>query len=190
MKEQQRRCVMNFLRRVFWFLNRFFMTPAFRMGLGPLICNPVSGYIMVIKNIGRKSGKIYFTPANYAISDGFIYCMAGFGRKSDWYLNLAAHPQTELLLPGRAVTARMEVVSDSAEALKVCKQIFKNAGVAGFFEGYNPWRAPDEKFLKTLKRAPILRFKPISIANGPTDAGGWHWIVLLVAAAWFLNEVL
>ena len=181
---------MNFLRRVFWFLNRFFMVPAFRMGLGSLICNPVSGYIMVIKNIGRKSGKVYFTPANYAIFDGNIYCMAGFGRKSDWYLNLTAEPQAEILLPGRAVTARMEDVSDSDEALKACKQIFKNAGVAGFMEGYNPWRALDERFLHTLKRAPILRFKPVSIANGPTDAKGWHWVVLIAAAAWFLIEVL
>ena len=171
---------MNALRKVFWFINRFFMVPAFRMGLGPLICNPVSGYIMVIRNIGRKSGKEYHTPTNYAIRDGYIYCMAGFGRKSDWYLNLAAHPHAELILPGRAVSCQMEEVKDPTEALEMCKQIFKNAGFAGFMEGYNPRQAPDEKFVQTLKRAPILRFRPTGIASGPTDAGGWHWVVLLL----------
>ena len=180
---------MDVLRRVFWFINRFFMVPAFRMGLGALICNPVSGYIMVIKNIGRKSGKTYFTPTNYAIQNGNIYCMAGFGRKSDWYLNLTAHPQAELLLPGRAIACQLEEVSDPAEALNVCKQIFKNAGFAGFMEGFNPWRAPDDRFLKTLQRAPILRFRPVSIASGATDAGGWHWITLLIVLGIILATI-
>ena len=182
--------LMDMLRKIFRFLNRFFMVPAYRMGLASLICNPLSGYIMVIKNIGRKSGKNYFTPANYAIHNGNIYCMAGFGRKSDWYLNLAAHPQAELLLPGRSVRVQMEEVSSPDEALKACKQVFKNAGVAGFMEGFNPWRARDENFLRTLQRAPILRFKPISIAGGPTDAGGWHWITLLLVGVLILIKAL
>ena len=180
---------MDALRRVFWFINRFFMVPAFRMGLGVLICNPVSGYIMVIKNTGRKSGRLYFTPTNYAIQNGYLYCMAGFGRKSDWYLNLIAHPKAEVLLPGRAITAQMEEVHHPEEALTACKQIFKNAGFAGFLEGFNPWRAPDEKFLSILQRVPILRFKPTSIANGATDAGGWHWITLLLILGIILVKI-
>ena len=64
---------MNVLPRIFWFLNRFFMVPVFRMGLGFLVCNPLFGYIMIIKNIGHKSGKLYYTPTNYAILDGFLY---------------------------------------------------------------------------------------------------------------------
>ena len=180
---------MDILRRVFWFINRFFMVPGFRLGFGALICNPVSGYIMVIKNTGRKSGKLYFTPTNYAIQDGHIYCMAGFGRSSDWYLNLSARPQAELLLPGKSVACQMEEVSDPDEALTACKQIFKNAGFAGFMEGFNPWRAPDERFLKTLQRVPILRFKPTSIASGATDAGGWHWITLLIVLGIILVKI-
>jgi len=181
---------MNTLRRVFWLMNRFFMVPAFRMGLGVLICNPVSGYIMVIKNIGRKSGKEYYTPVNYAIQDGYVYCMAGFGRKSDWYLNLAARPQAELLMPGRSVQVEMAEVLDQDDALAICKQLFKNAGVAGFFEGFNPWRASDESFRSVVKRAPVLRFKSISIAGGSTDAGGWHWITLLLVGAFLLVRLL
>lgn len=167
---------MNVLRRVFWFMNRFFMVPAFRLGLAWLICNPVSGYIMVIKNIGRKSGKLYYTPTNYAIRNGQVFCLAGFGRKAHWYLNLKANPQVELLLPGRAISGRVEEVSDPEEALAVIKQVFRNAGIAGFFEGYNPYNAPDDRFRETLSHAPVLRIVPDGIGSGPLDAGGWHWV--------------
>ena len=171
------------MERIFKFLNRVFMVPVFRMGLAWLVCNPVSGYIMVIKNIGRRSGKLYYTPTNYAIINGNIYCTAGFGRKSSWYLNLMAHPRAEVMLPGRAIMGEVEEVSDPEEALQAIQQIFKNAGVAGFFEGFNPWSAPDEKFFKTLEHAPVLRIKPAGVGSGPMDAGGWHWVAWAAAAA-------
>jgi len=172
---------MNTLRQIFKFLNRFFMVPAYRMGLGWLIVNPVSGYIMAIKNIGRKSGKLYYTPTNYAIFNGHIYCVSGFGRKAHWYLNMIANPQVELLLPGRAIWGEVEEVTDQVQALKAIKQVFKNAGFAGFAEGYNPRTAPDEKFLQTLKNAPVLRITPRGVGSSPMDAGGWHWAAWAIA---------
>lgn len=42
----------RFLRRLFWLLNRAFMVPAFRLGLGEFMGNPVTGYIMVVKTRG------------------------------------------------------------------------------------------------------------------------------------------
>lgn len=168
---------------VFKIINRFFMVPAYRMGLAWLVCNPVTGYIMVIKNIGRRSGKLYYTPTNYAIMNGNIYCVAGFGQRSSWYLNLMAHPRAEVMLPGRAVMGEIEEVSDPNEALQAIRQVFKNAGFAGFFEGYNPWIAPDDKFIKTLEHTPVLRIKPVGIGSGPMDAGGWHWVAWVAAAA-------
>ena len=82
------------MRRIFWFLNKYFMVPMFR--LGPLLVNPLAGYIMVMKTIGRKSGKTYFTPVNYAIHKGNIYCISGGRRTSDWFRNLLAHPDIEI----------------------------------------------------------------------------------------------
>ena len=40
-------------QRLFRVLNRFFMVPMFRLGLGPFMGNPLSGYIMVIRTVGR-----------------------------------------------------------------------------------------------------------------------------------------
>ena len=45
------------MRRFFRFLNKFFMVPMFRLGFGPFFGNPLSGYIMVLKIVGRKTGK-------------------------------------------------------------------------------------------------------------------------------------
>jgi deazaflavin-dependent oxidoreductase (nitroreductase family) len=166
---------MEALRKIFKVLNKFFMVPALRLGWGPLICNPVSGYIMLIKHTGRKTGKRRFTPTNYAIFDGQIYCLAGFGRKADWFLNLMATPEVELVLPGRAVFGVAEEVADPQEALTACKQVFRSAGLAGFMEGYNPFSASDEEFLRTLKRAPVVRIRQTGVGSGAADHGGWGW---------------
>jgi deazaflavin-dependent oxidoreductase (nitroreductase family) len=169
---------MDALRQIFKYLNKFFMIPVMRLGLGPLICNPVSGYIMLIKHTGRKTGKVRFTPTNYAIIDGDVYCLAGFGRRADWYLNLIANPNVELILPGRAISGVADEVADLDQRLAACRQVFRNAGVAGFMEGYNPFTASDENFLHTLERAPVIRIRPTGIGSGPADQGGWVWLIL------------
>jgi len=50
----------HLMRRIFWFLNKFFMVPMFRLGFGPFFGNPLNGYIMVLKPVGRKTGKVDF----------------------------------------------------------------------------------------------------------------------------------
>jgi len=51
---------------------------------------PLTGYIMVLKTTGRKTGRQRFTPVNYAILDGKVFCLAGFGKLAHWYRNLPA----------------------------------------------------------------------------------------------------
>ena len=80
------------MRRFFWFLNKFFMVPIFQLGLGPFFGNPLTGYIMVLKVIGRRTGRLRFAPVNYAIFDGKIFCLSGYRKGSDWYRNLRARP--------------------------------------------------------------------------------------------------
>lgn len=181
---------MNILRRMFWFLNKFFMAPLFRLGLGFLVTNPLTGYIMTLKTKGRKSGKIRYTPVNYAIMDGNVYCMAGFGRRTHWYLNLIANPDMEMILPGRAIAARAEEVTDPEESLQAGKLIIRSSGLAGFMEGYNPFNPPEDKLKATLKRAPIIRLRPMGIGSGPADSQGWLWITVYVAVILALFLIL
>ena len=168
------------MRRFFWFLNKFFMVPIFRLGLGPFFGNPFTGYIMVMKVIGRKSGKTYYVPVNYAIKDGNVYCISGGRRSSDWFRNLMAKPEVELILPGGAIFARTEEATDPNEKLSVTRQILRNAGFAGFFEGYNPRAISDEELQHKVADLPVLRFQPIGIGSGASDPSGWAWISAVV----------
>ncbi|MEW5717100.1 MAG: hypothetical protein AB1817_00590 [Chloroflexota bacterium] len=63
--------------RGFSYLNRYFMVPMFRLGFGPWIGAPFGGYIMVLKVIGRKTGKTRYALVNYASENGNVYCLAG-----------------------------------------------------------------------------------------------------------------
>jgi deazaflavin-dependent oxidoreductase (nitroreductase family) len=170
------------MRRIFHFLNKFFMVPMFRLGFGPIFGNPFSGYIMVIKAIGRKTGKVRFAPVNYAIHRGNVYCISGGRKSSDWYRNLLANPQVELILPAGPVYARVEEVTDPEERHIVTRQVLRNAGFAGFFEGYNPWMITDEELAQKTADLPLLRFHPIGLANGASDPGGWAWALTLIVS--------
>lgn len=171
------------VRRIFWVLNKFFMVPMFRLGFGPFFGNPLSGYILVLKTIGRKSGKARYVPLNYAIHKGDVYCISGGRKTSDWYRNLHANPEIEMTLPGGALYARMDEICDPDEKGLIARQVLKNAGFAGFFEGYNPWRISDEELKHKIADLPVLRFHPLGVGNGASDMGGWAWIWSFVVTA-------
>ena len=80
-------------------LNRWFAVPALRAGLGPLFCTPVLGSLMVLRTTGRKSGLPRDVPLGYAILDGCVYCIAGFGAETQWFRNIQADPAVEVILP-------------------------------------------------------------------------------------------
>lgn len=178
-----------FMRRIFWFFNKFFMVPIFRLGFGPFFGNPLTGYIMVMKVIGRRTGKVRFAPVNYAIHKGEIYCISGGRKTSDWYKNLLAAPEVELILPAGALYARVEEVPDLETRRIVIRQILMNAGFAGFFEGYNPFTVTDDELMQKTADLPLLRFHPFGLANGASDPGGWAWItatVFTVLVIWLI----
>ena len=85
----------DMLRRFFRVLNKYFMVPMFRLGLGPLVGNPITGYIMVLKTVGSKTGKRRYAPVNYAILDGHVYVLSGFGKLAHWVTNLVAQPRSK-----------------------------------------------------------------------------------------------
>jgi deazaflavin-dependent oxidoreductase (nitroreductase family) len=178
------------LRRIFWYFNRFFMVPMFRLGLGSFVGNPVSGYIMVIKTTGRKTGKVRYVPLNYAIINGSVYCLAGYGRLAHWYRNLSAQPRVEVILPGNTISGIAEDVTDGDERLIAIRQILINGGIPGLLLGVNPRSVSDEVLLQKAEGLPVIRIRPSGIANGPADAGGWLWIVVCVLSLVWLFRLL
>jgi len=167
----------------FKFLNRFFMVPAFRLGLGPVIGNPISGYIMVIETLGRKTGERRFTPVNYALIDGRVYCLAGFGSKAHWLLNLQAQPNAALILPGRRVYAHAMEVSDSQLRVRAARQVLINGGFAGFFFGFNPRSVDDDRLEQALEDIPVLAFDVENLDRRAGDPGGYLWLLWLLLIA-------
>ena len=179
----------NALRRMFKIFNKFFMVPLFRLGLGAVVGNPFTGYIMVIKTIGRKTGRLRFTPVNYALQDGKIYCMAGFGKGTNWYRNLQAQPKIEIILPSGPLAGAAEDATNSEEAIHVFRQILINSGFAGFLAGINAFSISDSELQKKIRDYRLVRIIPVGIGSGAADAGGWLWILMLmisVIVIWLL----
>lgn len=180
------------MRRFFHFLNKFFMVPIFRLGFGQFFGNPFTGYIMVLKVIGRKTGKVRYAPVNYAIHAGKLYCLSGFRGRSDWYRNLNSHPSIEAILPGGPLYGTVCEVDDPSIRKIVVRQILQNGGFAGFFEGFNPFRIPDDELLEKTADMPLICLQPQGLGNGASDPGGWAWIgfplslAIVALAAWLV----
>ncbi len=166
----------NMGRRSFWLFNKLFMVPMFRLGIGPFMGNRITGYIMVLKTVGRKTGKVRYAPVSYAIHKGNVYCMAGWGRVSDWYRNVIATREIEAILPGGTLFGAVEDVTDLDERRIILRRILQNAGFAGFLEGFNPFTITDEELLRKTADLPLLRIRPVGIGNGTSDPGGWAWV--------------
>jgi deazaflavin-dependent oxidoreductase (nitroreductase family) len=164
------------LRRFWRLVSDLLVVPAFRLGLGPLVGNPISGYVMVVRTVGRRTGRTRYTPVTYSIAGGGVYCLAGYGRSTHWYRNALAAPEVCLLLPGRSVAGHAQEVVDAAERLAATRRIFRNAGLMGFTEGFDPFRADDETVRLKTAEMPVLRIDVAGIAGGPFDPGGRAWL--------------
>jgi hypothetical protein len=70
----------------------------------------------------------------------------------------------------------MDEITDPDEKVLIARQVLKNAGFAGFFEGYNPFTISDEDLKRKVDDLPVLRFRPLGLGNGASDAGGWAWV--------------
>lgn len=150
---------MNSLRKIFRAGNQF-MVFLWKIGLGKAINMWPAGFgrIMVIKHRGRRSGKEYLTPVNYAIVDGKIYCTAGFGSISDWYRNILVYPPVELWLPEGKHLACAEDISTSPDRLFLLRQVIIASGFAGPLFGVNPKKLNDEELNQVSKNYRLVHF--------------------------------
>lgn len=135
---------------------------------------------MVMKTIGRKTGKIRYVPVNYTIWKGKIYCLSGGREAADWFKNLICNSEIDVIMPGGAVYGHVECPYLGEERFTVIKQILRNAGFAGFFEGYNPYTIGDEELSQKTSEIPVIQITPVGLGSGPSDAEGWGWITWMI----------
>jgi len=176
------------LRYTFRQFNRF-MLIMWRLGLGRWInfWPEVGGRIMVIKHIGRKTGKVRQTPVNYAEVDGDIYCTAGFGSVSHWYRNLLANPEVEIWLPNGRFHAHAQDITDDPNALPLLRQVLISSGFAAPAVGITPKTMTDAELAAATASYRLIRFTKTQSAAGKPDLL-WVWpalISLLLGVVWF-----
>ncbi len=164
------------LRGLFKQFNRF-MVFIWRLGLGRYgNANPYAGYIMVIRNTGRKTGRSYLTPVNYTISDGDVYCTAGFGQNSDWYQNIRVNPEVEIWLPDSRWKGLAEDVTDSEDAIRLLRQVLIASGFAGPLFGVNPRKMDDSEIASLLGNYRLVRIRRMHPMTGPGGPGDLAWV--------------
>jgi deazaflavin-dependent oxidoreductase (nitroreductase family) len=168
-------------------LNKYFSVPLLRMGLGRFMSTPVTGYLMILRTRGRKSGQWRDAPLGYCVLDDAVYCLAGFGTRTHWYQNVLADSRVEVHLPGRSFSGIAEPVTDPAERLRALPPLIRSMGVvaSGFGLG-NPWRDSPEQLEAKCRAFPLVRVRAAGIAAGPEDPGGWFWVVPAALSGLFL----
>jgi len=169
------------LQRAFTVLNRGFMAPMFRAGLGWTIGNPLTGHVMLLRTHGRRSGVRREAPVGYVIRDGSVYVVAGYGVRTPWYLNLVTNPDVEVLLPTRRFRGTARPVIEPEEWLGVYRALIASFGMLGRAVVGDLRRLDDATLLARHRALPVVRIQPVEsvepIAAGPFDPGGRGWIL-------------
>jgi len=183
------------LRRGFKKVLNPFMLTIWRLGLGQWfnVWPDVSGRVMVITHVGRKSGVARRTPVNYAIVGGDIYCVAAFGSISDWYCNIRANPNVEVWLPDGWWEGTAEDVSDDPRRLFLMRQVLIGSGFAARVAGIHPYSIGDAELDATTTRYRLVRIRRSEARTGPGGPGDLAWVwpvatIILLSLALFRRK--
>lgn len=165
------------LLRFFKQLNRM-MLALFRLGLGGWVNGwpSVGGRIMVLTQVGRKTGIRRRTPLNYAVVDGDVYCTAGFGGGSDWYRNILANPEVEIWLPDGWWAGNATDISAADSRIDLLRKVLIGSGFAAWLAGIRPRTDPDQKFAALTEKYRLLRIRRSHALTGPGGPGDLAWI--------------
>jgi deazaflavin-dependent oxidoreductase (nitroreductase family) len=176
------------LRNIFKVFNRF-MLLLWRLGLGSW-GNGTSfgGALMVIQHTGRKTGLTRHTPVNYAVVNGDVYCTAGFGVVSDWYLNIMAKPEVEVWLPNGRWVGIAEDVTNAENNHIIFRQVLIASGFAGPLFGVNPKNLTDQDLVSLLENYRLIRIRRQNALTGPGGPGdlAWIWPAATFLLLWLL----
>jgi deazaflavin-dependent oxidoreductase (nitroreductase family) len=166
------------------YLNPFMLT-MWQLGLGIWfkVCPEISGRVMVLTHIGRKTGIKRHQPLNYAIVEDEIYCVAAFGGISDWYRNIRADPHVEVWLPDGWWAGIAEDISDSPARIRLIRQVLIESGFAAYAAGLHPHKMTDEEIDTDSKKYRLLRIQRTAALTGPGGPGdlGWVWQLTTIA---------
>ncbi len=180
--------VLEPLRTGFRYVNRYLAVPMIRCGAGPLLVTPQGGSILVLRTRGRKSGLVREAPLGYAVVDGRVVVVAGYGRGAHWFRNALADPQVEVALPGAVFAGTAEEITDPAERRRAFRVAAAALGTVGRLTLGDVATMPDDEVDTLAEAFPVLAVTPTAVRTGPYEPGGayarrgdWLWFGALAA---------
>jgi len=175
------------LRRSFRRMNPG-MVLLWRLGLGRFaeLWPRGFGRLLVIEHVGRRSGTTYRTPVNFTRADGGIYCVAAFGKRTDWYRNALAQGSILVWLPDGAWEATVEDASDDPARLDLMRRVLIDSGFAAPLFGLYPTQMTNDQLAEATADYRLVRI--LSVRRSKSDQYGdltWVWpIGVGVFLAW------
>ncbi len=160
------------LRRGFGVVNRRFAVPLLRAGLGPLLATPATGSLLVLRTTGRTSGQVRDAPLAYALIDGKVVVVAGYGRSAHWFRNALSDPRVEVVLPGAVLAGHAEEITDPDERRAAFVTLMRSMGVIGRLTVGDVTTASPGRLDELAAALPTLAITPTGVLDGPYDPGG------------------
>lgn len=127
----------------------------YRLGLAKLF----GGRIMILSTIGRKTGVTHRTPVQFFYHEAKYYAFSGLGTQSDWYKNIAAHPQVTIQNGYDTIcaTARQPQNESEWEAIRLYLGLSPSGKrYAAEVDQYLSKSKDDE----TIQKPPFIAFEP------------------------------
>ena len=142
--------------------NKFFVIPLYRLQILP--CLGFGRIFLIIKTIGRQTGKKRRTPVEYHWIDNIITVFSGRGDNAGWIKNILNNPDKVWVKHGfHKFHADVAFVKNEQEKLKFFKWYVTNHGKsAKMLFGWDPKQDDPEKadFSDMLKLISIIQFFP------------------------------
>jgi len=182
--------VLEALRKGFKQMNRG-MVLLFRLGLGRVMnaWPSVGGRILVLNHAGRRSGRLYRTPVNYAEVEHSLYCIAAFGDRTDWYRNALAGPTLEVWLPDGRWRCQAEDASSDPRRHELVRAVLIASGFAAPLVGLHPHHMSDSALAAATETYRLVRLRRRERLENSIGDLAWVWPIggglLLLALAVF-----
>jgi deazaflavin-dependent oxidoreductase (nitroreductase family) len=143
------------------FVNKYLTIPLYKIGLIPLV--GLGRIFLLLKTVGRKSGRMRTTPLEYHRIDGEIHIFSGRGKESDWFKNLKVNPDKVWVHHGfHRFKPEVHILKDDEEKAKILRwYVEKHPMPAERLFGWDPENDdPKSDDLKQFaKSIPIIRLK-------------------------------